>query len=86
MTSENDERGGTHTCSYPGVKTASPLFLNIGNSNPVSLYGMSDYAAAIDDEGSIMIIPSYEIFENSPSQLIEPNSLPNNDKAVSVTF
>ena len=72
--------------SYSGIKTASPLFLNIGNSNPVSLYGSIYYAAAIDDEGSIIIIPSYEILENSPSQQIESNPLPNNDKAVSVAF
>lgn len=60
----------------------SPLFLNIENSKPVSLFGGYTNAAAIDDNGSIILIP--ENIRYSPSNELQSFCLPDNEKAVSV--
>lgn len=72
--------------SYSNIKTASPLFLNIGNSKPVSLFGGFDTAAAIDEEGSIIFVPKFESsFAYSPLMLLEKNHLQDtNESAICV--
>ena len=61
-----------------------PLFLNLGDRNPVRLFGCFEKAAAIDSEGSIFIITD-SIFQ-SPSKALQPFSLPNGEKAHFVTL
>lgn len=51
------------------------LFLDIGNSNPVSLFGGHSNAAAISEDGSVIFINDSHV---------EVNSLPGEDKATSV--
>lgn len=61
-----------------------PLFLNLGDRNPVRLFGCFEKAAVIDSEGSIFIITD-SIFQ-SPSKALQPFSLPNGEKAHFVTL
>lgn len=68
--------------TYRNIKTTTPLFFNIGNSNPVSLFGGFYNSAAIDSEGSIIFIP--QSIHISPSMQFERTRLPNNSRAVSV--
>lgn len=53
------------------------LFLNIGDSNPVSLFGGHSHSASIDDKGMIIFINDTKV---------EINSLPDNDKATCISF
>ena len=59
------------------------LILNIGNSNPVAIYGGYHFAA-IDSEGGIIIIPG--LIWNDPNKLLESQHLPNGEKAVSIAY
>lgn len=58
--------------------TPNPLFLNIGNRIPLSLFGGDDACGVVDTEGGIILI-SDSVF-TSPSQKIEPLFLPFSDK------
>lgn len=60
----------------------SPIFLNTGRWNPVALFGGSITAAAIDQEGIVIIITE-KIFK-SPKAEPKVIALPNNERAVSV--
>ncbi|KAK8896155.1 hypothetical protein M9Y10_014049 [Tritrichomonas musculus] len=53
-------------------------FLNIGDRNPIALYGGYHNSAAIDSEGAILLFTRYD------TALIKPVFLPNNDKAISI--
>lgn len=66
--------------SYKGINRNSPLFLNIGDRNPISLFGGYFNAAAIDSEGAILFV-NYRKVNISPSQKIEPAFLPEGEKA-----
>lgn len=68
--------------SYPNIKTDHPLFLNIGEVTPVSLFGGYCHSAAIDDNGSILFIPNS--ISNSPKTKIELVSLPDDEEAVNI--
>ena len=68
--------------SHGNFNTNFPLFLNIGNSKPVSLFGGRLNSAAINSDGSILFIP--ESIIKSPSELIKPLFLPDGEKAVSI--
>lgn len=70
--------------STQNTKTKYATFLNIGDSNPVSIFGYYSNAAAIDSEGRILYIPISEFQGSSESLIINPVSLPNGDKAISV--
>lgn len=70
--------------TYSGLKSDSPIFLNIGDVNPIALFGGFSHSAAIDDKGSIIFIPK-SIFK-MPTALIESTSLPNDEKAVSIAY
>ncbi|KAK8840455.1 hypothetical protein M9Y10_030660 [Tritrichomonas musculus] len=64
---------------YPDKNRKNPLFLNIGESNPVSLFGGFSSAASIDSEGSIIFVTL-----SSELNQFERNRLPGNDDAVCV--
>lgn len=59
-----------------------PVILNIGNFNPISIFGGSYNCAAIDSEGSIIYI--HPSFYSSPQNKIESFILPSHEKAVNV--
>lgn len=61
-------------------KTPNPLFLNIGNCIPQSIFGGEKNSAVIDTEGGIIIIT--ESVFNSPLEKIETKFLPFDEKAV----
>ena len=56
------------------------IFLNIGKRSPVSLFGGNKISAAIDTEGSVIII-TRSVFK-SPASELEALKLPDNEKAV----
>ncbi|KAK8876625.1 hypothetical protein M9Y10_006843 [Tritrichomonas musculus] len=64
---------------YPENPQKNPLFLIIGESNPVSLFGGFSGAASIDSEGSIIFVTL-----SSELDQFERNRLPGNDNAVCV--
>lgn len=80
----SDSKNSNKTClaySFSDIKTETPLFVNIGDVKPVSIFGGCSHAAAIDENGSIIFIP--ESFSTSPKK-IEITSLPFGEKAISV--
>lgn len=70
--------------SYLYPKDEFPLFLNIGNLNPVSLFGSRWDSAAIDSEGSILFIP--ESLPENPTAEIERIFLNETEKAVNIVI
>ena len=54
-------------------------YLSIGDSNSIPIFGGMDYRAAIDSERRIIYIP---LIKRNSSFVIEPQSLPNGEKAV----
>lgn len=69
--------------SHSDRKEKSPLFLSIQNLNPVALFGGCKNAAAIDTNGSIILVYCQMINSNQDS-LVHIINLPDNEKAVSV--
>lgn len=83
VTSDRNQKTRLALSHYKyGPETELPLFLNIGNLNPVAIYGGRFNSAAIDDEGAIIYIP--ELIIKSPTVLIDSTPLPNDDKAISI--
>lgn len=68
--------------SHKYIKTEFPLFLNIGHSTPVSIFGGYSNAAAIDSDGNIIFIP--ESIVESPTTQIKAIHLPDGEKTVSI--
>lgn len=68
--------------SYSYIKTEYPIFLNIGEKTPISLFGGYTNAAVIDSEGSIIFIP--ETVRYHPTNELESSQLPNNEEAISI--
>ena len=64
------------------IDNKSPLILEIGDSNVVSLFGGFDNAAAIDDDGSIIYVPP--TISKQKGYKINAVSLPDHEKAVSL--
>ncbi|KAK8833826.1 hypothetical protein M9Y10_026488 [Tritrichomonas musculus] len=64
------------------IESEYPVILDIGNKNPIALYGGYYNAAAIDTEGSIIYIPSG--INASASKITEASRLPGSEKAVSI--
>ncbi|KAK8857530.1 hypothetical protein M9Y10_015935 [Tritrichomonas musculus] len=69
--------------SYSNMKTEFPTVLNIGEVNPISLFGGRYFCAAIDAEGSIIFI--HEPHHESTNIKTQRVFLPFNEKAVIVT-
>lgn len=65
-------------CSYK--KMPNPLFVNIGNRTPRSLFGSESTSGVIDSEGGIIILTD-SVFK-SPKKRLEAVFLPGNEKAV----
>ena len=65
------------------IKGGDPVFLDIGDEEPVSLFGGCLYAAAISDKGEVIFINRYAV-KNSPNSRIAAVSLPEGEKASSV--
>lgn len=63
-------------------KNEEPIFLNFGDRHPICIFGGGFNAAVIDSEYGISII-NENIFQ-SPTSVIKPSLLPNNEKAISV--
>lgn len=69
-----------YSCGDSDSKT--PTFLNVGDSNPLALFGGNQSSAAIDSTGKILFIP----YNTKSDVQINPISLPNDDKAINVAF
>lgn len=66
------------------MKWHPPIILNIGNTNPVAIFGGMNSGGSIDSEGNIIFISEKII--GSPYTEIKPLKLPDNEKAVSIAF
>ena len=62
------------------INKGTPVFLDIGNHEPVSLFGGYSHSAAICTEGEVIFI-NRETVKNSPSSPISASSLPGGEKA-----
>ena len=62
------------------INGGTPVFLDIGRHEPVSLFGGRSYAAAICAEGEVIFINCH-VVRNSPSSPIAASSLPGGEKA-----
>lgn len=60
------------------------LYLNIGDHNPIKLFGGNKTSAAISDNGSIFIINSEKMHNTSSNEIFAIN-LPDNEKAASLS-
>lgn len=67
---------------HQSQNNGKPLFLNIGQNNPIALYGGNQRAGVINSDGSIMTITKSVI--NSPKAEIQAVFLPKGKKAVSL--
>ena len=65
------------------INGGDPVFLNIGNHHPVSLFGGLCHTAAIGSKGEVIFINSKSI-KKSPNSPITAVSLPDVEKASSV--
>lgn len=68
--------------SYYNTPNELPLFLNLGERNPIALYGGHTTAAALCDDGSAFILT--EGMFRTPNQIPPILVLPNNEKIISV--
>lgn len=64
-------------------KDKIPLFLDTKNMNIVALYGGCKNAAAIDSNGSIIIIYC-QLINTEPESMVHITTLPDNEKAINV--
>ena len=65
------------------IKGGHPVFLDIGDAQPVSLFGGHYHSAAISDKGEIIFI-NRDAVKKSPKSRISSICLPDEEKAVSV--
>ena len=65
------------------INRGNPVFLDIGNHHPVTLFGGCSNSAAICSKGEIIFISLNSVM-NSPKAKIESVSLPDEEKASSV--
>ena len=66
-----------------GINSGTPVFLDIGNKEPVSLFGGYSHAAAICADGEVIFV-NRDSVRNSPSSRIDAVSLPGSEKATMV--
>lgn len=67
------------------INSGKPVFLNIGNEEPVSLFGGASDAAVITAKGEVIFI-SHNSVKMSPDAVIMALSLPNDEKVKSIAF
>lgn len=79
---------GLRHCIYMAQKRdiKETTFVNIGDSNPVAIFGGHYNAAFIDDTGKITYIPCYYMVEHYYGEDLKPFSLPDNKKAIMVAI
>ena len=65
------------------INGGNPVFLDIGNEEPVSLFGVYHQVAAISDYGDVIFI-NRDAVKNWTNSMIADISLPNGEKASSV--
>ena len=65
------------------INGGHPVFLDIGDEYPVSLFGGCYHSAAISNKGEVIFINRSSV-ENSPESKIKTVCLPDGEKAVSV--
>ena len=65
------------------INGGTPVFLDIGSKEPVSLFGGNNHAAAICTDGEVIIINRHSV-ANSPSSRIDTVPLPGGEKATMV--
>ena len=65
------------------IKGGDPVFLDIGDDDPVSFFGCYWHSPAISDKGEVIFINGYAV-KNSPNSRIAAVSLPEGEKASSV--
>ena len=65
------------------INGGEPVFLDIGNHQPVALFGGNYHSAAIGSEGEVIFINRNSI-KNSPNSPIEAGFLPEDEKASSL--
>ena len=66
-----------------GINGGTPVFLDIGSHEPVSLFGGYTHAAAICADGEVIFI-NRDSVRNSPSSRVDAVSLPGGEKATMV--
>ena len=67
------------------INEGTPIFLDIGNHEPVSLFGGGSHTAAICTDGEVIFING-DSLRNQPSSPIPASSLPGGEKATMVAF
>ena len=77
------QNGSNNELVYNSSKSSTPLFLNLNGFNPIRLFGGNKRSAAIDNKGRIILITDKIL--DSPTEPIQPFSLPNEAKAISVS-
>lgn len=82
LTNPDDPTKSILALSVSHTTSPNPEILNIGTLNPIALYGGNENAAAIDDQGHIIFIPT----QSSKSTLLKSCSLPANEKAIHVAI
>ncbi|KAK8871759.1 copper transport protein ctr1 [Tritrichomonas musculus] len=82
LVSSSDSRYNQLVYSSGYLKGEVPLFVKLNGQNPLKLYGGYNVAAAINADGSMIII-TRSILE-SPNDPIEAVFLPNGEKAASI--
>lgn len=85
MCSKSKGKGRQLILCNSDINEGQPIFLNIGNQDPIALYGGAFYAAAISSEGKIIFINS-SLIEKSPLSSIRSYTLPDGAKASSVAL
>ncbi|KAK8875887.1 hypothetical protein M9Y10_006063 [Tritrichomonas musculus] len=73
-------KSSSDSCLYIIKNNGQPIFINIGKSCPIALYGGNTKCAAVTNEGSVLILSNSAL--RTPEKEIQAVSLLNNEKAV----
>lgn len=66
------------------INEGTPIFLDIGDANPIALFAGYIFPAAITDKGEVIFINCFPIMSHLTDHRINPISLPDGEKAVHV--
>ena len=83
MFSKMSDSGRQLVLCDQGINGGDPVFLDIGDHHPVSLFGGYRHSATICSEGEVIFINRNSV-KKSPETRIESVSLPEGEKASSV--
>ena len=83
MFSKSSDRGRQLVYCDSRIKCGDPVFLDIGDEEPVSLFGGHYHAAAISDKGEVIFINRFAV-QNLPKSRLAAVSLLDGEKASSV--